>query len=108
MKTVVVQGQQKWECQGVTRHSETTMADACRDAGLEGWELVSVVQHRDSKGLIVWTAFLKRPGVGGGAKAGGEGAVRTGQTAVASPAGGQVVNPPGFDLEGDTFEVKKE
>jgi hypothetical protein len=108
MKTVVVQAQQKWECQQQTRHSETTLADACRDAGQEGWELVSVVQHRDMKGLIAWTAFLKRP-ASGVAKAGGEGAaVRTGQAAVASPAEGQVTSPPGFDLEGDTFDVKKE
>jgi hypothetical protein len=92
----------------MTRHSEVTLGDACRDAGQEGWELVTVVQHRDTKGLLVWTAFLKRPSSGAPTKAADEGTVRGSQTAGPGPTGKPTINPPGFDLSGDSFDVKSE
>ncbi len=59
MKTVVIQAQQKWECQAVIRHSEVTLADAVTEAGQEGWEPFAVFHYRDAKGTPAWVAFLK-------------------------------------------------
>jgi len=108
MKTVVIQAQQKWECQAVVRHSETTLADAVTEAGQEGWEPVAVCHYRDSKGSPAWVAFMKRPSAGGPAKSGGESALRAGHSVGSGPAGEPTITPPGFDLDGEAFDVKKE
>ncbi len=108
MKTVVIQAQQKWECQAVVRHSETALADAVTDAGQDGWELVGVIHFRDSKGSAAWAAFLKRPSTGGPVKGGGETALRASHAVGAGPASQPTVNPPGFDLDGEAFDVKHE
>ncbi len=107
MKTVVVHSQQKWEYLLSSRRSETTLAYALNEVGQQGWELVTVVQHKDAQGLPSWTAFLKRPSGGQAPKAAPL------DTAAATPESGltaarEAISPPGFDLSGDTFEIKKE
>ncbi len=108
MKTVVIQAQQKWECQAVVRHSETTLADAVTDAGQEGWEPVAVFHFRDSKGSPAWVAFLKRPSAGGPAKGSSESALRASHNVGSGAAGDLTITPPRFDPHGETFDVKKE
>jgi hypothetical protein len=59
--------QQKWEYMEVTRKTEAFLVGEMNELGAEGWELVSVVKHRDGKGIsefLTWTAFLKRPSTG--------------------------------------------
>ncbi len=64
-KTAVVQAQQRWEYQQVTRKTETALILELNQVGDAGWELVSVSYHKDLKSALgsdfSWTAFLKRP-----------------------------------------------
>ena len=64
-----------------------------------------MLYYKDAKGLMCWTAFLKRPSSGEGPKPGGhEAAAATGgqalQAAPSKPA------PKNVDLGGDDFEFK--
>ena len=59
--------QSKWEYMEITRKTEAFLVGDMNQLGAEGWELVSVVKHRDGKGISEfwsWTAFLKRPSTG--------------------------------------------
>lgn len=64
MKTVVVQSQQKWEHKAITRRSDTALLDEANLSGQEGWEMIAVMYYKDMKGVMAWTAFMKRPGTG--------------------------------------------
>jgi hypothetical protein len=66
MKTVVVQSQQRWEYMVVTRRSEVTIVEEANIFGQKGWELVSILNYKDPKGIVAWSAFLKRPCSGPG------------------------------------------
>ncbi len=63
-KTATIQAQQKWEYMELTRRTETYLLSELQEVGLQGWELVSVVQGKDRKGETAWTGFLKRPHIG--------------------------------------------
>ena len=107
MKTPVVCAQQRWEYASLVRKTESSLVNDLNQIGQEGWELVTAVHGRDAKGELCWTAFLKRPSAGpmkaGAADAGGTASSASGPTAAR-----QAVNPPGFDLSGDTFDIKKD
>ena len=61
MKTVIVQGQQRWEYVIVNRRTDVTLSEELNSLGRKGWELVTAVNYRDAKGNLAWSAFLKRP-----------------------------------------------
>lgn len=54
----------QWEYQSITRAAEGALLEALNEAGKEGWELVSTAHYRDLKGIMCWTAILKRPVAG--------------------------------------------
>ncbi len=64
-KSATVRAQQRWEYMEVTRKTEHYLTGELNDLGKEGWELVTVLFHKDAKSslgsALVWTAFLKRP-----------------------------------------------
>jgi hypothetical protein len=64
-KTATVHAQQKWEYMEITRKTEGYLINELNQLGGVGWELVSVLYHRDVKSAMgsadAWTAFLKRP-----------------------------------------------
>lgn len=104
-KVATVQAQQKWDYCSASRRTESTLVAAMNELGQSGWELVSVIQHKDAKGETLWTGVLKRPGVG--------------QTPVPGPQTATVAKPvfagqakemaaplQGFDLSGDEFDLK--
>ncbi len=108
MKTVVIQAQQKWECHAVIRHSEGTLADAVTEFGQAGWEPFAVFHYRDAKGTPAWVAFMKRPSAGGPGKSGDQTAARDGHSAGPGSAGDPTITPPGADVDGEMYDVKKE
>jgi hypothetical protein len=57
----------------MSRKTESYLIAETADFGLQGWELVSVIQSKDRKGENAWFAFLKRPYFGAQASKGGEG-----------------------------------
>lgn len=108
-KTAVVQAQQRWEYQTLTKRRETTLADELNTLGQAGWELVSITFGKDPKGEMAWTAFVKRPATQPGA-----------QPAAPAPAGEQATTTTpepekaepgaegsGFDLSGDEFGIRE-
>ena len=101
MKTAVVQAQQKWECYYVTAYSEAVLIQNLNEAGADGWEPFSACQYKDSRGSLSWIVLLKRPATGQPVKAPGE-AAEPGKQQPTAP------QPMGFDLEGDTFDIKDE
>lgn len=56
--------QMTWEYSSLTRVSETALVEGLNEIGREGWELVSAAQYRDVRGMLTWTAILKRPATG--------------------------------------------
>ena len=101
MKTAVVQAQQKWECHYVTAYSETVLIQNLNEAGEEGWEPYSACQYKDMRGSLAWIVLLKRPSTGQPTQA-PDAATETKKQRDA------VHQPTGFDLEGDTFDIKEE
>lgn len=104
-KVATVQAQQKWDYCSASRRTENTLVAAVNELGQSGWELVSVIQHKDGKGELLWTGFLKRPGLGQTPAPGSQTA------AIAKPApvgqAKEAATPlQGFDLSGDEFAVK--
>jgi len=61
-----------WRYRLITRKTEEYLLDDMNAAGAQGWEVVNVLQHRDPRSAsdtnVVWSAFLKRPGLAGGAE----------------------------------------
>ena len=106
-KTVTIQAQQKWEYTLVTRKTETAMLIELNVLGQDGWEMVDMLFYKNLKGVMEWTAFLKRP--------------CTGQTTVkqAAEKGPVVLQPTdapakseptegGFDLGEEDFKFESE
>lgn len=61
MRTATVQAIQKWEYETVTTKTEHFLSKELNEMGQLGWELVCVIEHKDRKGEIAWSAFIKRP-----------------------------------------------
>jgi hypothetical protein len=62
-KTVIVQAQQRWDYCIESRKTESSLMNSLTNLGQLGWELVNVLYYKDLKGVMTWTAFLKRPSV---------------------------------------------
>jgi hypothetical protein len=111
-KTVIIQAQQKWDYRCESRRTENSMLATLNELGQSGWELVNIVFHKDMKGEIAWTAFLKRPSV---AQTPTPAAGQSSAT-LATPAPSAPPKPSaeksgslqGFDLSGDEFQLKTE
>jgi len=107
MKTPIIYAQQRWEYMSLVRKTEPTLVNDLNLVGQEGWELITALHAHDKKGEPCWIAFLKRPS-GGAPKA----APLETVAAAGAPAGAtgarHAVSPPGFDLDGETFDIKKE
>jgi len=56
----------QWEYMELSRKTEAYLLNDLNDLGKAGWELVTVLYHRDVKmgESWSWTAFLKRPTTG--------------------------------------------
>ncbi len=52
-----------WEYHGISADSEVELLRGLNQAGMEGWELVSIYS-RTGRREATWTAFLKRPAPG--------------------------------------------
>jgi hypothetical protein len=106
MKTVTVRAQQRWEYCVESRKTESSLIRTLNDLGQQGWDAIDVLYHKDLKGVMTWTAFLKRPSLGHGSAPG-----QQATTSVAAVATDQAPKPDdsqGFDLDGDEFQVKPE
>jgi hypothetical protein len=114
MKTPVVQAQQRWEYMTLVRKTEPTLVNDINPLGQQGWELVTAMHTQDKKGEPCWVAFLKRPSAAPVKAAAMDSPAAAASGPAARPtvpaAGGtrHAINPPGFDLDGDTFDIKKE
>ena len=102
-KTVTVQAQQRWEYCLETRKTESALLLRLNALGEQGWEAVDVLYYKDIKGIMSWTAFLKRPSATHPANAGQAAA---GNSATAMPSPAKDPTPQGFDLNGDEFHFK--
>ena len=60
-KTATIHAQQKWENKVLTSKTDNYLIQEANLAGQEGWEVLTVLQIKDRKGDLVWSAFLKRP-----------------------------------------------
>jgi hypothetical protein len=96
MKTAVVQAQQRWEHTYVNRKSETSLVESMNELGQQGWELVTAAYYKDAKGLMCWTALLKRPTAAGQSK---------NPTDVQGAADDHTSRK--FDPNGEVFDVQK-
>jgi hypothetical protein len=54
----------KWEYLALVHESATDLAAEMNEAGQAGWEMVAIFAPQGTKGLVGWTAFLKRPTAG--------------------------------------------
>jgi hypothetical protein len=106
-KTVTIQAQQRWEYCFETRRTETSLLNMLNDLGRQGWELADVLYYKDVKGIMAWTAFLKRPIAGQAIKPGEESALLD-KPASDKQAEDKPSSPKGFDLTGDEFPLKTE
>lgn len=106
-KVVTIRAQQKWDHCSETCKTETYLLTTVNDRGQAGWELVDVVHHKDAKGEMCWTAFLKRPSAEQSPQPEQQAA-----TSTKSVSSGQATAPPsqpqGFDLSGEEFSVRGE
>ena len=105
-KTAIVHAQQKWDYCCESRRTENSMLATLNELGQRGWELVDVIFHKDLKGEVAWTAFLKRASVSPSAVPGQS-------SAAMAAAAGQATKPPeqsgtlkGFDLSDNEFQLK--
>lgn len=103
-KTPVIRAQQKWDYCYETRRTENSIIAAVCDLGQRGWELANVVYHKDPKGETAWTAFLKRPSAG---PAPGPPPPVANSVSTTQKKEGEAVLQ-GFDLTGDSFQLKTE
>ncbi len=105
-KTAMIQAQQKWEYEVITRKSETYLTRELNGFGEVGWDVVTIIFGKDRKGEAAWHAFLKRPYSGPPRKvsmdAGSAGSA-------AEETKREKVDPTaaltGFDLDGDDFAI---
>jgi hypothetical protein len=95
-----------WEYMTMSRKSENYLLNDLNQVGQERWELVTILFHKDAKGAMAWTAFLKRPMIEGAPVAASEKRV----AAAASQAAEEeelTEELQGFDLSGDDFEIRQ-
>lgn len=104
-KVATVQAQQKWDYCSESRRTESTLIAAINEIGQSGWELVNILYHKDPKGEMLWTAFLKRPGIGQTPVTGPQTATAAKSTFVGQ-AKEMTAPMQGFDLSGDEFQLK--
>ena len=64
MRTVVMHAQQRWEYTLIERRTEAVLVDELNILGQKGWEAITIMYYKDVKGVMAWTAFLKRPSGG--------------------------------------------
>ncbi len=100
-KTATVQAQQKWECMELTRKTETYLVIDLNKEGQQGWELVSVIHDKNSKGEMTWTAFLKRPHVAHGSPL----PTSTADAEVQAPPDRKIIVPPRSKVDVDEEEL---
>ena len=104
--TVAVPAGIKWEYNILTRKSDNALMTELNALGQEYWETISVLYYKDVKGIMCWTAFLKRPSMGQVPRAGQP---RDGLTAAPGRSVGEaVVSPEGFDLSDEDFKLESE
>jgi hypothetical protein len=60
-KTVTIQAQQRWDYCLESRKTESSLLNSLTNLGQQGWEVIDVLYYKDLKGIMTWTAFLKRP-----------------------------------------------
>ena len=60
-KTAIIQAQQRWEYEVITRKSETYLTRELNGFGEVGWDVITIIFGKDRKGDPAWHAFLKRP-----------------------------------------------
>jgi hypothetical protein len=101
---VTVGAQGSWENQLITRKTESALLIELNAMGQEGWELVAVLYYKDLKGVMCWTAFVKRPATGAPPKAG---AAVAAVSASAPRSDGPAHNPSGFDLSDEDFKLQE-
>ena len=106
-KTVTIQAQQKWDYCLASRKTENSLLIGLNDLGQHGWELVNVLHHKDPKGEMSWTAFLKRPSAGQASTPGQQTATSAHST-LSTQVEEKPTQPQGFDLSGDEFQLKTE
>jgi len=88
----------QWEYLELTRKTESYLLSDLNDLGKAGWELVTILYHRDIKmgESWSWTAFLKRPTAGQP-----QTGAAVGRTAALEPE--PCLQPA--DVEGEVFEI---
>jgi len=101
MRTATVHAIQKWEYEEITTKTEVFLRKELNDLGQLGWELVTIIQHKDRKGEPAWSAFVKRPYVPHSAEP-----PRPKPVEEQTDTGGQAPQQ-GFDLSGEEFEIKE-
>ena len=106
-KVVTVRAQQRWDYCFETCKTETYLLTTVSDRGQAGWELVDVVHHKDPKGEMCWTAFLKRPSAAQSPQPEQQVATST-KSASPGQAAESPSQPQGFDLSGEEFPVRGE
>jgi hypothetical protein len=103
-KTAMIQAQQRWEYEVITRKSETYLTRELNGFGEIGWDVVAINFGKDRKGEPAWHAFLKRPYTGPPRKVSVEA-----ESAVEEADTQEKADPTatltGFDLEGDDFAI---
>ena len=106
-KTAIIQAQQRWEYEVITRKSETYLTRELNGFGELGWDVVTIIFGKDRKGDPAWHAFLKRPYTGPPRKvsmdAGSAGS--TAEEADTKKTADPTAGLQGFDLDGDDFAI---
>ena len=105
-KTVIIQAQQKWDYRSETRRTDASLIVTLTELGQNGWEAVNVLYHKDPKGEMAWTVFLKRPSAGATPAPG----LASGNSAAVLHAGDMPPaphsEPQGFDLSSGEFQLR--
>jgi hypothetical protein len=107
MKTAIVHSQQKWEHQSISRRTDAMLVEEMNELGDHGWQMVSAIYYADAKGVMTWTAFLRRPKTPQAGKAAPAAASESADPTAEKAADAAGAQPAGFDLSGEVFEVKK-
>jgi len=108
-KTATVHAQQRWEYLSMSRRTDSYLAAELNKLGQSGWELVSIIYGKDSKGEWFWNAFLKRPA----AHRPGETTTQEKAASSQSQSTQEQAKPDpsdalsGFDLSGEEFDIQQ-
>ena len=92
----------------MTRRSENYLMEEMNKEGQNGWELVNVLYYSDPKGVMAWTAFLKRP-AGHHVPATSKDQKESSPKPATQPEKTKPADhPSSFDLGGSEFDLHKE